>query len=592
MEQSTGTLARGTVLAACTALLGAALACGPTASAEDAGGGDGGGAIVALRIEPADPTVTSRNGAAAPVAFQAIATRASGAEGPVSATWALDEVRLGALDGATGTFQASGVMAGTGQVTALAGGQTATTSLTVRIEDEVFGDGVAADAPDRFVGTPIEGSPESPLLLYPLAGAVVPATLKAPDVQWDGGQEGDLYRVIASVGLASVAAYAAHSGAGFRYDWVVAEPIWTALKLSSGADAVRFTVDRWSMADGQVYRSATHGVAIIEADVTGAIYYWDLSDGRILRITEAGRESFMPAPPPRPADGKRCVACHTVSRDGRLLAVEMWDGGDFSAIFDLGQDLSGDPPPTAVPPGVFAALFATFNPDASRLLVNSGNALSLVDPTTGAAVPSTGLPQAGAAHPTWSPDGTLIAYIANHNGGWAVDFTVGDVALLPVVAPDTFGAPTILRPAAGMANAWPSFSPDSQWIAFGRGVNSRGRNDALGAIYPGRLWLIHRDGGAPIDLAAANGGADQSYMPNFSPFLEGGFHWLAFYSTRDYGNAQAGTRGTGRRQIWVTAVKPDDGPGADPSHVPYWLPDQDVATHNMSAYWTLAPPVD
>jgi hypothetical protein len=80
-------------------------------------------------------------------------------------------------------------------------------------------------------------------------------------------------------------------------------------------------------------------------------------------------------------------------------------------------------------------------------------------------------------------------------------------------------------------------------------------------------------------------------MPNFSPFDSGGYFWLAFYSTRDYGNAQVGTRGSGRRQIWVTAVSNNPTPGADPSHVAFWLPDQDPATDNMSAYWSVAPPV-
>ncbi|HET6610600.1 MAG TPA: hypothetical protein VFG83_01360, partial [Kofleriaceae bacterium] len=66
--------------------------------------------------------------------------------------------------------------------------------------------------------------------------------------------------------------------------------------------------------------------------------------------------------------------------------------------------------------------------------------------------------------------------------------------------------------------------------------------------------------------------------------------WLLFYTIRDYGNAQAGTKGAQRRQMWVTAIDATPEPGQDPSHVPYWLPGQDVATQNMSGFWTLAPP--
>jgi hypothetical protein len=80
-----------------------------------------------------------------------------------------------------------------------------------------------------------------------------------------------------------------------------------------------------------------------------------------------------------------------------------------------------------------------------------------------------------------------------------------------------------------------------------------------------------------------------SYWPTFSPFTtrEGpgeSYFWLAFYSRRPYGNERAGTRGTGRRQLWVTAIR-SGSPGGDPSSVPYWLPGQNVATDNMAAYW-------
>ena len=80
-------------------------------------------------------------------------------------------------------------------------------------------------------------------------------------------------------------------------------------------------------------------------------------------------------------------------------------------------------------------------------------------------------------------------------------------------------------------------------------------------------------------------------MPNFSPYDEGGYFWMVFYSTRDYGNAQAGTKGTKRRQLWVVAIDKAKLASGDPSAVPYWLPDQDVQTANMTAYWALPPPL-
>ncbi len=582
------------IVASCIAALG----CGP----DDGDDGDGVSAdasvtATSLTIEPADPVVVAVNGTASPVLFKAVATLDDGSTVELDqATWTLSEQRLGTLAALTGKFDASGNLAGVGTVSVTAFGLSANTTVTVRVEDVHVGDGVPPDAPDRFDGAPVLGNPASPVLLYPFDEAVVPSTLEPPDVQWDVGAAGDVYRVTVAGGLASATAFLLHDGAPFRYDWLVDLQSWTTIKQSAGTAPVAFTVERWSAVDDTVYGSATHAITVVDANVAGAIYYWDLSDGRIQRITSAGRESFMPSPPARPADGRRCVACHTVSRDGRYMAAELWDGGDFGAVFDLSIDLTADPAPTVVPPTQYQALFSTFNPDATRLLINAGTQLSLIDAMTGAPVPAlgSGLPAAGAAHPTWSPDGTAIAYIANHDGGWAVDFTLGDVAVIPVTGADAFADPVVLRTADGLANAWPSWSPDSQWIAFGRGTNSRGRNDSAGQVYPGALHIVSRDGGGATELARANGGAGvmNSYLPNFSPFEDGGYFWLAFYSTRDYGNQYAGTRGTGRRQIWVSAVKTDITPGEDPSQVGYWLPNQDVATQNMSGYWAPEPPVD
>ncbi len=566
--------------------------CGPSGTEQEDGKDAGGDRVVqSVIIEPANPTVVRINGTSAPVEFQVRATYDDGSTEITTGSWSFDAARIGAIGAQDGVFNASGVAAGLGNVQVAVSGQSATTTVTVKIEDEYRGTDVPADAPDRF-GPPIAGA-GTPTLLYPLDGAAMPTGLKPINIQWDVGAASDIYRVTLTAGLATVTAYVLHSGAAFDYAWPVSSDSWRAIKNSAGTDPVEVRVERWDSSDSSTYRSATHKLSMIEAKLDGAIYYWDLSLGKMLRITDAGREDFMPTPPSDPNTGSRCVACHTVSRDGRYLAAELWGGAKPGAIFDLSADLSIDPAPTVVAPPTFTALFSTFNPDASRLLINSATKLSLIDATTGTPLATTGLPDTGAAHPTWSPDGTQVAYIANIDGTWAVDFTLGDLAVLPVNGAGTdFGPSQTLRAAEGKANAWPSYSPDSKWIAFGRGTNSRGRNDNISAVYPGKLWFISRDGGAATELTAANGAGEDSYLPNFSPFDEGGYFWLAFYSTRDYGNAQVGTKGTGRRQLWVTAVRSGPQAGIDPSSVPFWLPDQDVASDNMSAYWVPPPPVD
>jgi hypothetical protein len=103
---------------------------------------------------------------------------------------------------------------------------------------------------------------------------------------------------------------------------------------------------------------------------------------------------------------------------------------------------------------------------------------------------------------------------------------------------------------------------------------------------PASVEMVTRDGVTSYGLANLNGSAANSFYPTFSPFDVGGYFWLAFFSTRDYGNGQVGTAGTGRRQLWVAAVRSSPTPGVDPSFAPYWLPQQNVADHNMAAFWT------
>lgn len=191
----------------------------------------------------------------------------------------------------------------------------------------------------------------------------------------------------------------------------------------------------------------------------------------------------------------------------------------------------------------------------------------------------------------WGGDLTLGGGAPN----WAVDYDRGDLAILSASPGDTFGGSLTLVPATSVDPAfatpsWPSFAPDSKGIAYGAGVHSRGANGA--SEHPGALFMISRAGGIATRLDTACASARRCYLPNFSPYDVGGYFWLVFYSFQDYGNTRVGTKGTGRRQLWITAIdKSKLGTGQDPSSVPYWLPDQDVASQNMSAFWALPTPI-
>jgi hypothetical protein len=562
--------------------------------------------LTRIVVDPPAATVVSRNGAAATQSFAVVGTFNDGTTRPLAnGTWSMPVSLAAAVDANTGVVTAGGRAGGVIELTVRVPGPggaelSATAAVTVRAERSVLVDRLVPDVVDHFAPAAVTDRARQATLRYPLDRAVIPTNLPAPDVQWEGGAAGDFYRVRIQKPHVEVNAYLQHTGAAFGYHWPVDPEAWRALLESDPVDPLQITVERWDGAMRQRIAGESISLRVARAVLSGTIYYWDLSNGRLNRLDAltGARSLTIASPPSRAADGSRCIACHTVSRDGRYLSAELWDGDGPSATFDLtSSELSRDPAPTVYGPrDDLRYLFSSFSPDSNYLVINRGNSMQLLDRAAGTVVPGSGLPTEHAAHPDWSPDGMSVALITNTNMGWAVDFTRGDLAVVPRTATTTFGALRVVHrgttdaaPAAGslVTDAHPSFSPDSRWIAFQHGTNSRGGNE--GTHYPGRLEMASADATPDtpsLVLANANGsGEPSSYWPNFSPFDQGGYFWVAFYSRRDYGNAQVGTRGSRRRQIWVAAITNRPAAGADPSQVPYWLPGQDTALENMSAYW-------
>src|SRR3569623_1684486 len=174
---------------------------------------------------------------------------------------------------------------------------------------------------------------------FALDGAIMPTTALAPDVQWEGpANTGDLFRVRIVAGLATVDTILAVTP-GFTLDALPVQADWQLLTASAHGQPINVYVDHWDATSGA---QRGNGVAVkaINAQVTGVIYYWDLSQGQMQRIDGAGRALAIPNPPPLSnvtnnplAATTHCVACHVVSRAGRYLAGELWGGGSQGAGF-------------------------------------------------------------------------------------------------------------------------------------------------------------------------------------------------------------------------------------------------------------------
>ncbi|MFO0561371.1 MAG: hypothetical protein U0269_25360 [Polyangiales bacterium] len=564
---------------------------------------------VAVEIDPGNSSLTVRSGMPAMTTFRAIVVLRSGQRITVdTGVWSLDSDRAGTISGA-GVFSANGLGSGEIQVRCevsdLRGGVLrGTTKLTVRTSREIVVGDAPADSAMRFSdGTRMVDPANASRVLYPLHQALMPENVAAPMVQWERGAENDLYRVRLAKPNYSVTAYVRHSGAMFNYAWGVDDAAWRSLAEADPDSPVVITIDRLDSMN-RVIPSSPIEVRFARGSLYGNVYYWDLNAGRMMRINarNAMSENFMPNPPDR-TNGTRCVACHTVSRDGRWMAAAATSrtsmDGFSNTVFDLTADLTPTPAPTVSTAA--NANCSTFNPDSTRVVACGStwsSGLSLLNPRTGASVMATGLPSARATMPEWSPDGRTLAFIDNVTLNRDGNPTGGDLRTLtiadPAADPLAFGAGRTVHAGAdatpglpmGNSDAWPTWAPNSELLAFQHG------QAAFSFDGQAALYAVSRMGGMPVRLDRANDGPNGtgSYRPTFSPFttMEPSgrrLFWVAFYSTRDYGNAQAGTRGTNRRQIWVAAIDAGAAAGSDPSFVAYWLPGQNVRDHNVAGYW-------
>ncbi len=557
-----------------------------------------------LVVMPTMATLTSTDGSQPTQTFTAQLTLDNGSMTPASGVdWALDTRALGDIDAAGGTFTANGVVGGTATVTATAvtphGTFMATAMLEVVIERTILGTGVPADVATTFgAATSVSDGMRESQLLYPLDNAIMPQNVYPADFQWSRGNAGELVRITMTKPSVTVTTYLVDDA---NHHWLADAAAWRSLAQTNSDAAAVLRVDHIDGTTHELLRGSDVHLTFARAALSGSVYYWAIAQGRIQRIDDgtATRVNFMPTPPTSPLTGENCVGCHSVSPSGRYMVGRLGGGNNAGTVFDLTTDLTGTPAAGVFAPTVARTWwFSTWSPDESRVAVTyqeslrptPGGQLRFMDSHTGALIDPPGQPE-GVTHPAWSHDGTRIAYATNLTGGtWGGDYRGGDIAIVPIPGPDMVGASSVIHHGAALASSmpagsgdsYPTWSPGDTAIAFAHGTGCRSETDHAA------LYIMAPDGSGVVRLDNASGGptGDVSFQPRFSPFTQGGYFWLSFLSRRDYGNTHVGTQGTARQQIWVTAIRADGTTGgSDPSGVAYWLPGQDTASQNISAYW-------
>jgi len=601
---------------------------GGSAATNNGGGGTGGDLgfggnlnMNQLAVKPAQATITITDKNVPVLAdFQAYVNG-----NPVSPSWTLDSYAAGSISSA-GQFATSGMTGGQVTVTAQYGSSTATALLTIKVD---VAEKVITDPQDPGVSpqnqTALEGPaqpdpgasevpPNATKILYPYPKTVMPRGLIAPLLQFTPGSIApEDAKITMSSSMFSWKGYV-HVKTPGNPQLYVPQDVWDAAMQSAGGETLNIEVVK--AAGGQAYGPAVTSVIVAPATLKGAVYYMTYHQPTGLYSVRPGVKE--PAKLVIPG----CVVCHSVSSNGTRLATGADDAAyaPFAGIYNVNEN--GDATQlTTSPPGLGGdsrgISFATFTPDGKYVMRSQNNFWGgvnqlawRIDDNAKQLVPANVVGLGGAVAalvPAISHDGKRYAF--TNGPGEAVPFgtpsrSISLMDLAVDAATDTLAFSNrkllIDNGAAGSVTKFVTFMPDSDYIVLQEGEGySTGFDSMLPTWGPnssydtstGRLYMIRISTGEHFELSTLNTGiADIDRQRNYEPFAlpvtAGGYFWVVFTSIREYGNTYTG--GNVRKQLWVAAISPNQAAGQDPSHPPFYLPNQ-TETPNERGAWALAP---
>jgi hypothetical protein len=378
-------------------------------------------------------------------------------------------------------------------------------------------------------------------------------------------------------------------------DGCVYAPSATVWKLMSdagrGKAALSYAIKGVNAATaGDVSTSPKRSIAFGEEDLLGGVYYWNAKAGTTVRYelgplgkNAAKASTFIS---PKTVGAGQCVGCHTLSRDGKRIALgidvpvptavlKVIDAVTKKPFFQQGTMFGG------------GANFTSFSPDGAQLAVSNGSSITIRDAATGMALVDP-LDIIGTM-PDWSADGKHIVYARSIADQPCSGDSCGQLAASKAeIVTTTFdgsgwskAAPLV--PYAGKNNFYPAYSPDGKFVMFNRSPSDAASYDAPDA----EVWFVAADGGQAVKLARASKSGDSwpRWTTTVQKYRGGSLMWLTFSSRRG-----VGLRATAKNeaQLWMAAFDPAvAATGKDASYAAFWLPFQDATNGNHIAQWVL-----
>jgi hypothetical protein len=481
-------------------------------------------------------------------------------------------------------------------VTAVHRNKSATADVVARVKTVRVDPGLPPTTPGLFESP--ETTASAPQIVYPPAGTVMPRNLGDFEVHWTDTHGNTVFEVSLHTELSDVRVYV-QGGNGDPNLGTMAS--WSAFQPGDWHDAVgvqnavTFQVRGVNLAaPGPVGALPPQTVQLSNENMDGGLYYWAAASQT--KVTGIFRHD-MSRPGQAPEEflttnqtAGRCVACHVLSRDGTKMAVT------FDSI-DSGSGTFVDVATQVRAQEVAAWNFGTFTPDNTQFLAVEHGVLVVRDTTTQAVLatmPTFPSPNAWVTQPDLSPVGTQLVYVHATLSGTDVRFKLGQIYVRSYSPSTHMFGPERLLVDGGVNNFYPTWSPDGTWIAFNRSPATDFSYDDNNTS----AWVVKADGSQPpIELAKANSalGLTNSAV-RWAPFPQTlgaanePMFWLTMPSKRDFGVRlkNTGVPQTGRTaQLWMTPFFPARAAlGHDPSVPAFRLPFQDLASSNHTAQWT------